>query len=405
MKKYKSFCNRLFPQSKRICVLLLALCLPLGGCRAAGEELSGLADEVQIMLGGEPSEVRKLRQEPVEATDGVHLEYYFQQLSEEEQRVYRQLLSGVREFAQEIDVTSADDTAMNRAYSALLKDHPELFWIQGRDITYKTVHQTYGSFRPGYSYTREEAAAIEQQIALAAEEVKALVGSESSDYEKARLVYEYVIRKTAYRETPLDQNIAGSLGEGQAVCAGYARAVQYLLEELGVECLYVSGTMKDSPEGHAWNIVKLEDAYYYLDATNGDQQEATVDPSGREDILYDYLCPLPTEFEALCQAEEDFSLPACTAVDYNDYIRNGCCFSEYSWDMIYSYICGQIEAGASVVRMKFTDPEAYRQAWTQWIEQEGIAQAAQYYMQWNGLENLQYYYGSLEDLYAIYFMF
>ena len=72
-------------------------------------------------------------------------------------------------------------------------------------------------------------------------------------------------------ESEHDQNIARVFWKKQAVCAGYARAVQYLLERLGIPCIYVEGNTIGSSEGHAWNIVQIGGQYYYVDATNGDQ--------------------------------------------------------------------------------------------------------------------------------------
>ncbi len=70
-----------------------------------------------------------------------------------------------------------------------------------------------------------------------------------------------------------DQSIAGVFWKKSAVCAGYAGAVQYLLERLDIPCIYVDGSTKGSTEGHAWDIVKIGQEYYYVDATNGDQPD------------------------------------------------------------------------------------------------------------------------------------
>lgn len=63
---------------------------------------------------------------------------------------------------------------------------------------------------------------------------------------------------------------------GQAVCAGYAKAFVYILANLGVEAEFVTGYTYDSygkldlKERHAWNRVKLDGEYYYVDPTWGD---------------------------------------------------------------------------------------------------------------------------------------
>ena len=58
---------------------------------------------------------------------------------------------------------------------------------------------------------------------------------------KVRTVYAYLIDHAEYASSEDDQNIAGIFWKGQAVCAGYARAVQYLLEQLDIPCIYVEG--------------------------------------------------------------------------------------------------------------------------------------------------------------------
>ena len=82
-----------------------------------------------------------------------------------------------------------------------------------------------------------------------------------------------MIDNTQYQASDDDQSIAGVFWKKEAVCAGYAGAVQYLLERIGVPCIYVDGSTQGSTEGHAWNIVKLDGEYYYVDATNGDQPD------------------------------------------------------------------------------------------------------------------------------------
>ena len=86
-------------------------------------------------------------------------------------------------------------------------------------------------------------------------------------------VYTYVIDNTEYVISDDDQSIAGAFWKKQAVCAGYAGAVQYLLERLDIPCIYVEGDAANSTQGHAWNIVELNGQYYYVDATNGDQPD------------------------------------------------------------------------------------------------------------------------------------
>jgi hypothetical protein len=48
-----------------------------------------------------------------------------------------------------------------------------------------------------------------------------------------------------------------------AVCDGYARSCKVLLDELGVECIIITG--KGDGENHAWNMIKINGAWYHTD--------------------------------------------------------------------------------------------------------------------------------------------
>ena len=359
----------------------------------------------------DPKEVKLLRQQEVAATDEGHQEYYFQLLDEEQKRCYREMLEGIRDRQEEFYLTLADDSRVDLTYHALLKDHPELFWVHNREKVYKTTYrgEDYCLFSPGYTYTDEEVEQIRQSMETAFEEVQAQLGADASDYEKAKTVYTYIIDSAEYKASEHDQNIAGVFWKKEAVCAGYAGAVQYLLERLDVPCIYVEGSAQGSDDGHAWNICLLDGQYYYVDATNGDQPEFlegdAVQLAEHKTTIYDYLCPFPWEYEITYTPSDEFPVPECTSVDMNFYVLNQGCFDYYDWQTIYDYCVMRLNNGAAVVRFKFSDQDAFDQARSQWIDGDAVQDVARYYMQMYGLNQVEYHYGVLENLKTIYYMF
>lgn len=368
-------------------------------------------DTARGLLNMEPREVAELRRQEVPQKDEGHQEYYFKLLDEEEQRGYREMLNGIRERKEEFYLSISDDEKVDRAYHALLKDHPELYWVHNREQVYKTTFSRgdYCLFSPGYTYTQEEMAEIDSALEQAYQEVLSMLPENADDYEKARVVYTYLIDSVEYEISQDDQSIAGAFWKHSAVCAGYAGGAQYLLERLGVICIYVEGSVKDSIEGHAWNIVQLDGQYYYLDATNGDQPEFlegdAVTMVEHKTTIYDYLCPFPDEYELNYTPSDEFDLPEMNAVDKNFYVLNQGCFSSYNWQEIYDYCCMRLNNGAAVVRFKFSTQEAFDAAYNEWIVNGSIQSLAQYYMQLYGLSQVEYHYGILEDLKTMYFMF
>ena len=378
---------------------------------ASAGALGQIRSIAKSIISGEPKEVEELRQMEVAQSEEGHQEYYFKQLTEEEQRVYRELLKGIRAREKEFYLTISDDDSIDRSYHAVLKDHPEIFWVHNREKIYKTTYSDsdYCVFTPGYTYTDSEIDEIQTAMEQSFQEVRALIPEDAGDYEKVRIVYTYVIDHTQYQTGEDDQSIAGVFWKKSAVCAGYAGAVQYLLERLDIPCIYVDGSTKGSTEGHAWDIVKKGQEYYYVDATNGDQPDfLNGDAAQLEEhktIIYDYLCPFPEEYEKTYTPSEELTVPACTAKDLDFYVLNQGYFEDYSWQDIYDYCKMRLDNGAAVVRFKFGSQEAFSEACQELLDDGVVQNVAQYYMKLHGLGQVEYHYGVMDNFYTIYFIF
>lgn len=378
---------------------------------ASAGALGQIRSIAKSIISGEPKEVEELRQMEVAQSEEGHQEYYFKQLTEEEQRVYRELLKGIRAREKEFYLTISDDDSIDRSYHAVLKDHPEIFWVHNREKIYKTTYSDsdYCVFTPGYTYTDSEIDEIQTAMEQSFQEVRALIPEDAGDYEKVRIVYTYVIDHAQYQTGEDDQSIAGVFWKKSAVCAGYAGAVQYLLERLDIPCIYVDGSTKGSTEGHAWDIVKIGQEYYYVDATNGDQPDfLNGDAAQLEEhktIIYDYLCPFPEEYEKTYTPSEELTVPACTAKDLDFYVLNQGYFEDYSWQDIYDYCKMRMDNGAAVVRFKFGSQEAFSEACQELLDDGVVQNVEQYYMKLHGLGQVEYHYGVMDNFYTIYFIF
>ncbi|MCD8344941.1 MAG: hypothetical protein LUC38_03160 [Oscillospiraceae bacterium] len=60
------------------------------------------------------------------------------------------------------------------------------------------------------------------------------------------------------------------------VCEGYSKALQYLCDLAGLDCITVSGTMTGATGAgvHMWNVVRLDGVNYLVDVTNSDSGAA-----------------------------------------------------------------------------------------------------------------------------------
>ena len=199
-------------------------------------------------------------------------------LSEAEQIWYRdmeQILGGYGtavELSPEGLQAGLGEAAMDKIFQCVMCDHPELFYVDGYSYTkyMRGDKITAITFSGTYNVDLETVVEREQEIRAAAEVILAGIGEEAGDYEKVKYVYDTLISNTDYDMNISDhQNIYSVFVHHLSVCQGYAKATQYLLNRLGVECALVQGTVQTG-EGHAWNLVKVDGDYYYVDTTWGD---------------------------------------------------------------------------------------------------------------------------------------
>lgn len=91
----------------------------------------------------------------------------------------------------------------------------------------------------------------------------------SSHLEVITQMSDYLVKYTQYVPNDGSNNIVessyGAICNNIASDEGFARAMLYMCEQKSIECYYVDGTYKGTPI--AWNIVKVGENYYHLDAS------------------------------------------------------------------------------------------------------------------------------------------
>lgn len=87
-------------------------------------------------------------------------------------------------------------------------------------------------------------------------------------FDKIERAYRWICDNMEYDDTLTRGSAYDALILGDTVCTGYASAFQLIMEQMGIESYLVQGDIDG--EGHEWNAVKLDDEYYFVDATFGD---------------------------------------------------------------------------------------------------------------------------------------
>ena len=254
-----------------------------------------------------------------EMTGGADLQY-----------VYDKLVAGCADGQAQItiDISGKNISAdkLETAYIMFYSDYPEYFWVEdGYDASMEEQGEVKTlKVEPVYTFTGE---ALATAKGVYDGKVSALVsGLSGTDYDKAKTLHDRLIAAVTYEATANDQNAYGALVEGKAVCNGYARAYQHLLQKAGIEAWYVSGTSV-SPStgesvGHAWNLVKLDGQWYYTDVTWDDQGENTFY------TYFNITTAQLLEGHAISATYKEL-VPEATATAANLYVKEDRVFAAY----------------------------------------------------------------------------
>jgi hypothetical protein len=164
-------------------------------------------------------------------------------------------------------------TDVNAAIKALLMDHPQICYFEGK------WQLDNGMILP--LYVLHPAAAADVQAA--ADRICHTFPHE--DYPKQ--VYLWMLNCIRYDPAaPNSQNAYGALVQHSAVCKGIAKAYQLLMRLRQIPCILVEGTL-DGVMKHVWNMVYLDGLWLHVDVTMGYPQFWSF--TGASDIFGGYL--------------------------------------------------------------------------------------------------------------------
>ena len=255
-------------------------------------------------------------------------EYYANSLSDYQKAVYRGFMDGFSEITpdelmlmqkvrlfyseevtveitsqEEFDTFILDKLAAERAkmdmqtlYNAIQYDHTELFWMRGAGFNV-SVSATYQSGVATLTWkadmmaraemlfaTKEDLTAAAQKMNTAVDTILASAPT-TTDYDKIVYFNDWLKENNTYNQTHFENNNY-PLAHGAysaftsnndeptgPVCQGYAYALKYLCDKVGIENVVVSGILYQTnaaPGPHAWNLIKLDGNWYAVDVTAND---------------------------------------------------------------------------------------------------------------------------------------
>lgn len=231
---------------------------------------------------------------------------YGDQLNPQQKKMYDALKTmtptDTRREAELTSLSWARDDAgnqLNRAFQgaidALIKDYPEMFWLdiadtieKGKVVTVDTSQQggnIITSVKTTFDFSVIDGAADKaRQVSQA---IAAFPVGGNTRYEKLRSIHDGLSKRVSYDDAavqnpegnPHSWDAYGALIKGKAVCEGYAEAFKLLCDREGIPCVLIVGDgvgQGGTGEPHMWNAVYMDDQkqWYAVDVTWDDQPRA-----------------------------------------------------------------------------------------------------------------------------------
>ena len=295
---------------------------------------------------------------------------YYHMLDDTGQHVYRQIYANANAvypaFMPVEDVTSAQ---LRNIFTAVYNDHPELFWLE---TAYACKYIKSGQcveIDLKFNSTAQELNSAKASFNEKANDI--VVGAQSlwDDYDREKYVHDQLIDKISYNaRADMNQSAYSALVKGQTVCAGYARAFQYIMQQLGIPCYYCTGF---AGESHAWNIVELSDGFYNVDTTWDDS----------DDGKYDYFNKTDEDYSSShLRKELSVYLPPCNGRIFRNLEQNKDTDKNGSTDSLRSLA----DVGLTEDKV-FSDVDAYYEDCYKQVIQNGVGR----YTFYNAVANLQ----------------
>lgn len=234
---------------------------------------------------------------------------YYYMLDDKGKHLYRQIYANASDLNKRFaPIEKCDSYDIKAAMEAVFNDHPELFFLNTAYSMSSKKNGEVAELQLSFNSTANNINSSRAAFDNAAESILSIARSLPSDFEKEKYVHDALAAKISYNlGAPMNQSAYSALVNGSTVCAGYARAFQYIMQKLSIPTYYCTGK---AGENHAWNIIKLDDDFYNVDVT--------WDDTGK--YKYDYFNKSDRDYASThVRKNMSVKLPPCNGTGYQVY--------------------------------------------------------------------------------------
>jgi hypothetical protein len=212
--------------------------------------------------------------------------YYYSQMNKQQQRVYRDMKSGLESLSPSFDVPRVDKSELIDIFTKLRLDCPEIFYAATFQYSFYE-NSTLIRMKPEYLFEKNKIKEHQKAVNARVEKLARVV-KEKSDWEKLQYIHDFICENVTYDKLKkqYSHEVIGTLCQGVGVCEGIAKSVKILCDCLSIPCIVViseNNPEKNIKYRHAWNVLQINKIWYHFDATF----DNTL---GKKEVRYDYFC-------------------------------------------------------------------------------------------------------------------
>lgn len=230
-------------------------------------------------------------------------------------RLYNEIARHCADFSSEVipcsDLSKED---IFKVFWFVLCDYPEFFWLRSvysdivttRDNRFVGISLCFRCLKNDGTVDLDRIQKYRKELRAQVKYFTKGITRKTHPYDAMLIIYRRLILNLDYDDVQLAQqkkeieeknyrldeedvlrSLHSTLVGRKVVCAGYAVAMQYLLQSVGICCGKVTSK---GAKPHAWNVVKLGRYCYYLDATWGESSYTSTGAKNQNLVGYGYFC-------------------------------------------------------------------------------------------------------------------
>ena len=332
---------------KKIKFLCLVLSLNLFGCGNLTEQEVKI-DTSKVYVEKDDILLSTNSKEAIKVYKSNEKYYYSKLTSKENRELYEKIKDALVEKRNSIVLKIGDADRVKKLFKMVLYDNASIFYVDS--YKYKINSDGFIELFPKYRMSASEIAEAEVLIKEYINDVKLLIKDSMSDFEKEKIIYDYLVLNTEYNYNSEHSQSIVSVVNGKSVCLGIAKMFQLLCEEVGLPCIIITGTNEEGI-GHAWNCVLIEGRYYMVDTTNDEYVPGELNyyffNVNRDFILRNY------------NINNIVEVPECDSI-YNEYFyKNDLYFDSVNIDMLSDKIKKIKDKNEDSITIRLSNDEVY----------------------------------------------